>query len=158
MELFIQNMNDEFAREVLTWKYDQPYDFYNSEFTQEELKERLNGTYFALVNKTGDLYGFFCIGESAQVPKGIKLNIYEDGFVDMGLGMNPRLVGKGNGLEFCSFIVRYIEQKFKEKPIRLTVAKFNHRAIHLYKKIGFIDNEEFDTEFAEFITMVKTSN
>jgi len=158
MELFIQNMNEELAREVLTWKYDQPYDFYNNDFTQEELKERLNGTYFALVNETEDLYGFFCIGESAQVPKGIQLNIYIDGFVDMGLGMNPKLVGKGGGFEFCSFIVHYIEQKFKEKPIRLTVAKFNHRAIHLYRKLGFIYKEEFETDFAEFITMVKTSN
>ncbi|MFX3675156.1 MAG: GNAT family N-acetyltransferase [Paenisporosarcina sp.] len=158
MELFIQNMNEELARTVISWKYEKPYHFYNSEFTDEELNERLNGTYFALLNKTGDLYGFFCIGDSAQVPKGNQFGIYTDGFVDMGLGMNPKLVGKGYGIDFCSYIVRYLEEEFKSTPIRLTVAKFNQRAIHLYEKLGFSKNNEFETDFAEFMTMVKKPN
>lgn len=72
--------------------------------------------------------------------------------------MNPKLVGKGNGFEFCSFILRYIEEKYKGTPIRLTVAKFNQRAIHLYEKHGFVMKNKFSTGFAEFITMVKKDN
>ncbi len=70
MKLFIENMNQETAEDILTWEYDKPYDFYNNELTDEDLKERLDGTYYALVNDKKDLIGFFCIGENAQVPVG----------------------------------------------------------------------------------------
>lgn len=156
MTLLIQNMNEETAKDILNWKYNTPYHFYNNDCTDEELKERLNGTYFAIVNDTADLYGFFCIGESAQVPMGNQFGVYTGEFVDIGLGMNPKFVGKGSGFEFCSFIVRYVEEEFMGLPIRLTVAKFNHRAIHLYKKLGFIENNDFNNDFAEFFTMVKS--
>ena len=69
--------------------------------------------------------------------------------------MNPNLVGKGNGFEFCSFIIKFIEENYNNTPIRLTVAKFNLRAIYLYEKLGFVMENEFSTDFAEFITMVK---
>ncbi|WP_309299184.1 N-acetyltransferase [Ureibacillus sinduriensis] len=39
--------------------------------------------------------------------------------------------------------------------IRLTVAKFNQRAIRLYEKLGFKKDKEFWTDRAEFMTMVK---
>lgn len=69
--------------------------------------------------------------------------------------MNPKMVGKGNGFELCSFILRYIEKNYIGSPIRLTVAKFNQRAIHLYEKLGFVKKDEFTTDFAEFMTMIK---
>ena len=81
-----------------------------------------------------------------------------DDSIDMGLGMNPNFVGKGNGFEFCSFILRYIEKNYKGTPIRLTAAKFNERAIHLYESLGFIKKDGFRTDVAEFMTMVKKTN
>ncbi|MEK4510529.1 GNAT family N-acetyltransferase [Paenibacillus sp. FSL K6-2524] len=159
MNIMIEDMNEQMAKDILNWKYDKPYDFYNNDPTDnEEVEELLNGSYYALVNDLNELVGFFCIGESAQVPRGNQYGVYEDDLVDMGLGMNPTLTGKGNGFEFCSFIVNLIEQIYKGTPIRLTVAKFNQRAIHLYEKLGFVKEKEFDTDFAEFITMVKKSN
>lgn len=76
----------------------------------------------------------------------------------MGLGMNPRFVGKGNGLEFCSFIINVIQKKNGKIPIRLTVANFNQRAIHVYEKLGFKKEKEFRTELAEFMTMIRGVN
>lgn len=155
MKLFIENMNGEWANDILKWKYDKPYDFYNNEITDEAMKEMLDGSYYALVDEFNELIGFFCIGANAQVPIGNRFGVYTDDFVDMGLGMNPNLIGKGNGFEFCSFIVKFIEENYNSIPIRLTVAKFNLRAIHLYEKLGFVLENEFKTDFAEFITMVK---
>ena len=119
------------------------------------MKERLDGSYFAIVNDNKELFGFFCTGENAQVPSGQENGVYLEDLIDVGLGMNPKLIGKGNGLDFCSFILRNIEKNYKDTPIRLTVAKFNQRAIHLYEKLGFIEKDEFSNAFAEFITMVK---
>ncbi len=68
--------------------------------------------------------------------------------------MKPDLTGKGFGAIFFSFVLSHIQDEFNS-PIRLTVAKFNHRAIHLYEKFGFIKIMEFSSESAEFITMIK---
>lgn len=155
MQLLIENMNEELAKEILSWEYEKPYDFYNNELTDESVKELLDDSYYALVNEDQKLIGFFCTGDNAQVPVGRKFGVYSEFAIDMGLGMNPKYVGKGSGFEFCSFILRYIEENDKGTPVRLTVAKFNQRAIHLYEKLGFEKKDEFSTDFAEFMTMVK---
>lgn len=155
MKLYIEHMNEEMANEILNWKYEKPYDFYNNEVTDEAMQELLDGTYHALVDEVRQLIGFFCIGNSAQVPIGNRFGVYIDDYVDMGLGMNPNLVGKGNGFEFCAYILKFIKENYKGTPIRLTVAKFNQRAIHLYEKLGFVFQHEFSTDFADFMTMVK---
>lgn len=151
-------MNEERANDILDWKYEKPYDFYNNELTDEAMEEMLDGTYYALVNEKKECIGFFCIGANAQVPIGRRFGFYAEDFVDMGLGMNPNLVGKGSGFEFCSFIVKFIKENYKNTPIRLTVAIFNQRAIHLYKKLGFVKVNEFRTDSTEFMTMIKKDN
>ncbi|QFF99176.1 N-acetyltransferase [Psychrobacillus glaciei] len=155
MEISIEHMSEQIAKKILGWKYEQPYDFYNNELTDESIKELLDGFYYALVIDKQTLLGFFCIGESAQVPVGNQFGVYSDDCVDIGLGMNPKLVGQGNGFEFCSFILSHIENNHSGIPIRLTVAKFNERAIHLYEKLGFVRKNEFTTDFSGFIVMVK---
>ncbi|MDN7229400.1 GNAT family N-acetyltransferase [Planococcus sp. N064] len=139
----------------MSWQYDPPYDFYNTETTNEEMAERLNGTYFALWADSGELVGFFCTGKNARVPAGVLLDVYKEVLTDMGLGMNPKLTGKGNGTAFTSFIINCIEENYEGVSIRLTVALFNKRAIHLYKKLGFVPDKQFLTDIAEFMTMVK---
>ena len=52
-----------------------------------------------------------------------------------------------------SFIVQTVQQEH-HLPLRLTVALFNKRAIHLYEKLGFVKAIEFSTP-TEFITMLK---
>lgn len=157
MNFIIENMNEERAKDILSWEYEKPYDFYNNELTDENLKEILDGTYYALLNDNNQLVGFYCIGESARVHKGKKIGAYSDDSIDLGLGMNPQLVGKGNGFKFCSFILSTIEENYQEVPLRLTVAKFNQRAIHLYEKLGFVKKDEFSNDSAEFMTMVKNN-
>lgn len=158
MQLVIEKMNEETANCILNWKYEKPYDFYNNESTDEALKEMLDGSYYALIDEGKALIGFFCIGENAQVPIGKRFGVYAENFVDMGIGMNPNHVGKGNGFEFCTYVIKFIEESYHNTPIRLTVAKFNRRAIHLYEKLGFVRVAEFSGEVTEFITMIRNDN
>lgn len=155
MNLTVKKMDKELATRILKWNYEEPYDFYNNEITEEAMTELLEGSYQGLINEKGELFGFFCIGKSAQVPLGHNAGAYKEDNIDMGLGMNPMLTGKGNGYRFCAYIMSYIKEKYKDKPIRLTVATFNHRAIHLYEKLGFFKKDQFSTKLADFITMVK---
>ncbi|MDY0406748.1 GNAT family N-acetyltransferase [Virgibacillus sp. 179-BFC.A HS] len=155
MKCIIRNMNADFARSILSWKYDRPYDFYNNSMDEEGVREFLSGSYRAIIDDKSRLFGFLCTGESAQVPAGNKYGVYRAPFVDIGLGMNPNFVGRGYGHDFMTFIIGYITQNYTDTPLRLSVATFNKRAIHLYEKMGFVMVDEFASDSAEFITMVK---
>ncbi|MDQ0430314.1 RimJ/RimL family protein N-acetyltransferase [Planomicrobium stackebrandtii] len=155
MKLLKAEMNKETAQEILSWQYEPPYDFYNNESCDSELAELLNKAYFTVLNEKEETVGFFCTGESAQVPSGNRYEVYKEQCIDVGLGMNPALVGKGNGEEFGLFILHSIEETHHQLPVRLTVAAFNKRAIRLYEKLGFTLDKRFSNAAAEFITMVK---
>ncbi|MDM5249766.1 GNAT family N-acetyltransferase [Lysinibacillus sp. G4S2] len=153
MQFYIREMNEIYATDILKWKYDEPYDFYNNELNDESLKELLDNPYYSIVNDKEELVGFFCTGTSAQVPKGHDYGAYLDACIDIGIGMKPELTGKGFGTEFFSFILNQLQQE-NYSPLRLTVVTFNTRAIHLYEKLGFEKVMEFTTP-TELITMKK---
>ncbi|MEX3744645.1 MULTISPECIES: GNAT family N-acetyltransferase [Lysinibacillus] len=153
MRFFIREMNEIYAINILNWKYEAPYDFYNNELSEESLKELLDNPYYSIVNDQEELVGFFCTGTSAQVPRGQDCGAYLGKYIDIGIGMKPELTGKGIGTEFFSFILNQLQQE-NHSPLRLTVATFNTRAIHLYEKLGFKKVMEF-TASTEFITMKK---
>ncbi|WP_337017948.1 GNAT family protein [Oceanobacillus massiliensis] len=158
MSLRIGKMNQHHAVEALCWKYEEPYDFYNNILTSDAIMELLSNKYYAVFDTYNELVGFFCTGRSAQVPAGDPYGVYKEDCIDIGLGMKPELTGKGKGFEFFSTILRFAEENHKSHDVRLTVATFNTRAIHLYEKLGFIKQMEFSTHEADFITMIKRRN
>jgi len=154
MKLYISKMTESYATEILNWRYASPYDFYNNELSKEGLDELVNNQYLAVIDQDENLIGFYCFGQSAQVPKGNEFGVYEKRMVDIGLGVRPDLTGKGFGSEFFKFILERIHETTNLFTLRLTVAKFNKRAIQLYENFGFKEENEFYTERAEFITMI----
>ncbi|GAA0596608.1 GNAT family protein [Virgibacillus siamensis] len=155
MNLTIRSMNEDLAKQILSWKYESPYDFYNNEVNNEGIKERLDGSYQVLLDEKGKVFGFLCTGETARIPIGNKYGVYNENFVDIGLGMNPNYAGNGYGYDFCSFIINYIRENNKGIPMRLSVATFNKRAIRLYEKLGFEEGDKFAAGSVDFITMIK---
>lgn len=155
MQLFIKNMNEEFATEILNWKYPAPYDLYNNELNPDNLKEMLEDSYSIIVDENDRLVGFFCIGKSAIVPIGTEFGAYAEDLIDIGLGMKPELTGQGHGFNFFSFILENVQENYKDVSLRLTVAQFNHRAIRLYEKFRFVKIMEFSKGDIIFQTMVK---
>lgn len=155
-QFMVKDIIEHYAKEILNWQYESPYDFYNLNANTNSIKEFLENEYYVVMDtcSKGDLVGFYCIGESAQVPSGAQIGAYPDGYIDIGIGMKPDLTGKGNGTIFFSFILNQILIN-PDLPLRLTVAKFNHRAIHLYEKFGFVRTAEFKNSSTRFITMVK---
>jgi len=154
MSLYVKEMDEIFAEEILSWKYEAPYDFYNNEYSVDAVRELMNHSYSAVLDDQDELFGFFCMGESAQVPVGSNLGEYPEGFIDIGIGMNPVYTGQGHGHTFFTFIRNYIKAVYGDAPLRLTVAMFNNRAIHLYEKLGFVKEKEFTRGDIEFMTMV----
>ncbi len=155
MKFTSEPMTESIAAEILNWRYSYPYDFYNNSVNDESMSEIMDGTYWAVRNEKGELFGFYCTGNSAQVPAGRIIGVYPDGCIDFGLGMKPAETGHGLGSDFFAYIKQEILQQQPGKPLRLTVATFNKRAIRLYEKFGFKKEAEFKTDFAVFLTMVE---
>nr|WP_251127385.1 GNAT family N-acetyltransferase [Exiguobacterium sp. s63] len=141
-------MTREWAGQIQEWTYGAPYDFYNQPPSEEGIAELM--TYQAIVAEH-ELIGFYCIGVAAQVPNSTYL--YSSDFTDIGLGLRPDLTGQGYGKSFVTYIVeRAMERR---KPLRLTVASFNERAIHLYETVGFRTITSFERNEVPFQVMVR---
>ncbi|ETI69528.1 GNAT family N-acetyltransferase [Neobacillus vireti] len=155
MLLYLKEMDEIFAEKILSWSYETPYDFYDNEYSVEAVQEMLNHSYSAILDDHDEVFGFFCIGDSAQVPIGADFGAYPQGYIDVGIGMNPEFTGRGKGFSFFTFILQQIYEVHGVVPVRLTVATFNTRAIRLYEKLGFVKEKEFCHRDIEFLTMVK---
>ncbi|WHY21884.1 GNAT family N-acetyltransferase [Paenibacillus sp. G2S3] len=156
MKLYMEKLNADVATDILSWRYEQPYDFYNNEQTPEAISEMLAESYFSVFDDNKELVGFFCVGNSAQVPN--ELYTYSQDFIDVGLGMKPELTGQGNGTLFFTAVLSQIDTMFGKSSKRLTVAKFNDRAIRLYEKLGFSRKAEFIKGSTVFIVMINSSD
>ena len=135
-----RQMDDADANRVAGWRYEPPYDFYDSDADPEDLAELLDpqsreGVYFSVLDRRGDLVGFF------QFEKG-------DETVDVGLGLRPDLTGGGIGMGFCPAGLefargRFAPRRFAPRRFTLSVAAPNERAIRVYERVGFRRGEGF---------------
>ncbi|MCH4890973.1 GNAT family N-acetyltransferase [Acidaminobacter sp. JC074] len=136
----IENMTSKYAKEIVKWVYEKPYDIYGMPDGYDEIMS----SFYAVTE--GDLIGFFCLDKHAQVPP----YEYDASFVDFGIGLRPDLCGKGHGESFMREVMAYID-----KPLRLTVLAWNTRAISLYKKLGFKEVDRFFRGDRQFIVMTQ---
>ncbi|MED1598874.1 MULTISPECIES: GNAT family N-acetyltransferase [Bacillus] len=150
----IHKLTEAEAKEINTWQYEELYSLYSFSGSEETIEELLDGTYYGCCNEHGELIGYFCFGENAQVPGGrnAKLYVGED-TVDIGLGMKPELTGRGLGKAFLQAGINLAEEQIQPDRLRLSVAGFNKRAIRLYQQVGFVAEKTFDDRGREFILM-----
>ena len=154
MHLQVTTLTFDQATAILHWTYPSPHDFYNMEVSDEAYADLLDGSYQAVVDQE-QLVGFFCTRRSAQVPAGRPLGMYAADCLDLGLGRHNDVTGQGTGFAFCSFVLETVKAE-SSLPIRLTVASFNERAIHLYEQLGFRRQSTFSTAHATFLVMTQS--
>lgn len=144
MQFTFTPMNEADARQVLAWRYDEPYAVYNmsadlagSEGGLAELLER-RSPHYAVRDEQGEMIGFFGFGTAAQVWANDVPALYsEDQTIDIGLGLRPDLTGKGLGLAFVQAGLAFAKERFTPRLFRLFVLPFNERAIRVYERAGF---------------------
>ncbi|MGH2411761.1 MAG: GNAT family N-acetyltransferase [Chloroflexota bacterium] len=128
------------AREIHSWRYPPPYDFYNGSGDEADLTEYLStdSPYFAAV-LNGALAGFLAVGPTARMPGGEEAGVYIDpAALDIGLGLRPDLTGQGYGLPFTRTALVCVSERFGPPIFRLSVVAWNQRAITVYERAGFI--------------------
>lgn len=110
--------------------------------------------YFAISVSASELIGHCCFGEDAQVPGGD----YQLEACDVGIGLDPTLIGKGMGKAFFQAIINFGILSTNSSVYRVTVAAFNSRAIHLYESAGFVKVSDFVNKIknTKFIIMVRS--
>ena len=158
-------MSDADAEEILRWRYTGDLSVYGFDTPDpaaraEEKRDLLDprNCYYAARSAAGELIGFCCFGPDAQVPGGD----YRQPALDVGLGLQPELVGRGLGLSFVEAILEFASRELSPPRFRLTVATFNRRAARVYERAGFEATERFERRTpdgrgsgAEFLVMVR---
>ncbi len=158
MELKIAHMHYNEAKQISKWIYKAPYSIYSMDGSDDCINELIQENYYSVTDENNHLIGYYCFGESAQVPAGKHFSIYDSNdLTDIGLGINPDLCGQGLGLNFLHKGLVFARTNFSTKRFRLTVAAFNHRAINVYQKAGFEKCNSFtriiENSKTEFLVM-----
>lgn len=144
------SMTEGIARIISSWTYPEPYNLYDMDGSEECISELMNGDYFYVKDRINDLIGFVCNGNSARVPGGYEIGIYNNpDILDIGLGLHPELTGKGLGSEFLAQTVQFMSSRFAKTKFQLVVAAFNSRAMKAYEKVGFHQEEFFQSSVTE---------
>jgi RimJ/RimL family protein N-acetyltransferase len=137
----IEPMTAEDFADFEQWRYEAPYDFYDSGQDPVLNPER----YFAVHDDTGALVGFLYFESKGDV-------------LEYGLGLRPDLTGRGLGLDFFRAGLEFGRERYRPAIVRLFVAAFNERAITVYERAGFRETGRHIRRFArwgevEFVNM-----
>jgi len=149
-------MTEPDAREILTWRYDEPYDFYDPTDidVDKDIEAMVEPTnlYLAVRDGDGQLIGYYCFGGEAQVSGGD----YSENALDIGGGSRPDRLGTGSGEMFVRVAMDFGKMFFNPEKFRATVAAFNTRALRMCEKAGFVWSQRFTrADGTEFVVLVR---
>lgn len=143
-------MTEEQASIIGSWQYEEPYSLYSMEGCDSSIKEMLEEEYYYAVDNENELVGYISFGDSARVPGGYAVGIYEDEqVIDIGLGLRPDYTGKGKGREFVTDAVNFLRKQGRGECVQLVVAAFNERAMKVYERAGFVRGISFTSKIGE---------
>jgi [ribosomal protein S18]-alanine N-acetyltransferase len=154
MNFTISQMDQTNARSILTWRYDEPYSFYNPNPVElgKDLQVLINPTnlYYAVSDECGALVAYYCFGREAQVSGGH----YSDDALDIGGGIRPDLTGRHFGPAILHAGLSFAQDRFAPRAFRVTVAAFNQRALKLCKRAGFVPMQIFSRDADEVVFVI----
>ena len=142
------------ARSILEWRYNPPYDWYNPPpLSDEAVANLINPNWqFHSIKSGNTLIAYASFGNDGRVTGGD----YSDPAIDIGLGLAPALTDRGLGAIVLQAILEFAKTTFPNPAARLTVARFNQRAIRLYDRAGFKLTQEFSHERVAYWVMVRS--
>ncbi|MGI9648961.1 MAG: GNAT family N-acetyltransferase [Acidimicrobiia bacterium] len=123
------------------WRHQAPYDVYDITQPVDDAVEYFlrPATNCHVIEAGGELAGFMTFGTDAQVPGGD----YTGAGLDIGLGMKPSLTGRGLGSAFVRSVIGFAREAFEERPLRVTIAALNQRALRVWSGCGFTETQQF---------------
>ena len=126
------------ATQVAGWRYAGEWSVYDLASAQL-LVDDLASHYAVVAGET--LIGFCCTGAPARVG-GMTA---DPAFVDVGMGMDPALVGRGHGVAFGQSVLNHLAETFPGAPLRAVVQAWNQRSLRTMRRLGFEEVGELTT-------------
>ncbi len=162
-QLLLRPITADDVSQILTWRYEPPYDLYNmgqgtadpielieaiDYFTQPEYHFRA-----VLRQPAAELAAFCSFGLDGQVAGGD----YSAPGTDIGMGVHPQYTGRGLGGMFAALAIDYAVKTFAPPRLRVTIAEFNRRAQKVWEQHGFVPVQRFRANIGKrpFIVYVK---
>ncbi len=131
-EIRIAPLLREHAEDVVTWRYEPPYDVYDMTGADPgDLLDPAAGFHAVLAGD--ELIAFRSFGPDGQVPGWH----YDDSALDTGGGLRPSLTGQGLGRVVITAGLAHGRARFAPAAFRVTVASFNARARRTVESLGF---------------------
>ena len=149
----VAEWDDAYGREVATWHYPPPWDFYDLASDPADAAAMHDparaGHYRAVLGGNGRLEAFWYFDRHGDV-------------CEIGIGLRPDLTGQRRGESFLRAQLEYASDYWQPATFRLFVAAWNERAIRLYQRLGFreVDRETRRFELVgehEFIRMERAA-
>ena len=150
MDFTIRAFSEADADDIASWRYDAPYDVYDS--TEDpsldgEMREseRWGATWFAADDaETGRLAGFLeLVASESETEAGTHVE------VEVGLGLRPALTGRGIGTSFVETALAFSRERWQPGTFALDVFPWNERAIRAYEWAGFERGEVYVRTFPD---------
>lgn len=132
MKMFVDELTEERAKQLCTWKYEGEYSVYN--FSWETAVEQnwslaipeLRASDFrAVLSEQREFIGFF------------RMTKHEQGKIEIGLGLRPENCGHGIGKDFVRLITQHTLQQYPDHQVYMEVRTFNVRAVKCYEACGY---------------------
>ena len=134
------------ADAVAAWRYQPPYDFYDTAADPSSLVEVLDARrwghiFFSVFSPSGPSSS---LGSGDEELVGfLELTARPGEVIEIGLGLRPDLTGQGLGLSFVQACLDFARQRSRPRVFALDVATFNQRARAVYEKAGFVPGGTF---------------
>lgn len=130
------------ALAVYRWRYAGEYEIYDL-----GLATLLLATFVSAVAGEKAGVGFYSAATDEDRLVGIVSLASRAGDVELGLGLRPDLTGRGLGLSFVRSVMDLARERYHPRTFSLSVATFNHRAITIYERAGFVGGATRPTRF-----------
>jgi|HigsolmetaAR202D_1030399.scaffolds.fasta_scaffold00030_69 ribosomal-protein-alanine N-acetyltransferase len=143
MQFEFRPLDAEAVYQLVTWRYEAPYDMYNiSDDVEPNILALLMiscNSYYRIDDPERGLIAFCCFGDEGRVAGGD----YSQEALDLGLGVHPDLTGQGLGHLFIDALCNYAQNRFQPQTLRVTIAAWNGRAQRVWTKAGFQERDRF---------------
>ena len=132
MNLKLEILTKDHAKQIYCWKYEEIYSIYNfpdwdtlnKQRQGITIEEKRKNEFTAVIDESNNLCGYIRFIENRD-------------FVLVGLGLKPSLCGQGLGTILMELLKNECKKRYGSKKIALEVRSFNKRAIKCYEKAGF---------------------
>jgi ribosomal-protein-alanine N-acetyltransferase len=120
------------AKTIASWRYPRAWSVYDIRDVSKLTPDR---GYWAVIHEPGEyLVGFLCFGAEARVPGLDK----EQGVLDVGVGFDPSLIGRGAGAVLVSPVLDWLSEHSTASTLRAVVQSWNRRSIRVCEHLGFV--------------------